>query len=224
MPEMRRARPKWVSWIPTAIVALLIAAVGVTSAVLINNGVGQPVGAPTEREATEDLLSVFSEEGIAYIETGRKARFNLAPGQPIDSATLELPDDGAVEVGPTPTELDITIKIYGGGAEPQGVTLAGQRFTVTTADGELSSVAIPQRESDGFRNMLAALEKRAPVFGWDAAARDDAIAAAQAAQAAGTGFEFDLGRGIRLGMGVEALVTCTDRAWCSLEYVITPER
>ena len=224
MSEPRRTRPAWVSWLPTAVIALLIVGVAVLSGVLISSGVGQPVGAPSRDEATEDYLSVFSDEGITFIESARLARFNLAPGEDIDSDTLQLPREGSVVVGPTPTELNIAVKVYGGGGEPGGVKLLAPQFTVETSDGELSRISIPQRDTDGFRAMLSTLEKRSKLFGWDAAARDSIIDTAEAAQASGSGFDFTLGRGTRLGFGVEAFVSCSDAAWCSLEYVVTPER
>lgn len=215
-------RPAWVGWIPAAVLLVLIAGVGVTVVLLFRGGIAEPAPAPTAGQVDERNWSVFTEEGVAYIDRTRVPRIDLS-NPPVQAGPLGLPADGTLTVGPLDNgdvQLDYRLILNGGGELPGGMSITATQFTLTTADGVLRSIVAPTREAFPFRSVLDDLASRADDFGWQV---DEAsiLATAGDATRAGTPFEFTVGPAERVGMGVAATVSC-EGGGCRVAYTVTP--
>ncbi len=218
-----RKRPAWISWVPAGILLVLIGGVGVTAAVLVNSGITGPAPRATEGQVTDLNWSVFTPEGLQYIDRSRLPRIDLADA-PIAAGPLGLPDDGSLTVGPLNTgdvELDYRLIFRGGGAYPGGGRLVVTQFTVTTAGGVIESIEAPLRDIRPFRATLDTLEAEAETYGWqvDTAAILEQV---EDATRAGVPYEFTLGPADRVGVPVAATASCDPTGYCSLTYEITP--
>ncbi len=218
-----RKRPAWMSWVPAATLLVLIGGVAVTSAVVVNSGVAGPAPPATEGQVNDLNWSVFTPEGIEYIDRSRLPRIDLADA-PIAAQPLGLPDDGSLTVGPLDTGdvgLDYSLIFTGGGEYPGGGRLVVTQFTITTADGVIESIEAPLRDIRPFRVTLDALKAEAETYGWqvDTAAIFEQV---EDATRAGVPYEFTLGPADRVGVPVAATASCDPTGYCSLAYEITP--
>lgn len=222
--DERRRRALIRTWLPTGIILAVIVGVVVTTAVLLGNGLGAPAPAPTVGQITEDRRSVFTQDGLDYIASTRVVRIDLSQ-PPVAAAPLGLPDAGDVVlpvIATGDTELDYTLKVYGGGDAPSGIALPVPTITVSTAGGAITAVQAPSRDVSPFRVLLSSLTARADEFGWPAGEQERVLAEVAADTASGSPFSFDLGPGDRLGLGVTVRVACDADGFCTPTWVLAP--
>jgi hypothetical protein len=216
---MARRRRAWLAWIPAGLLAIGIAAVVVTTAVVSQQAVPEP--RPTGDQVTDLNWSSFTEDGIRYMNETRLPRIDLADA-PVEAAPLGLPDAGSVTVGPIEqgdTRLDYRLIVRGGGEDPGGLQIVVSTFTVTTVGGVIASVEAPLRSPMTFREALNDVTSRADDFGWtvDTAAVFEQV---EAATRAGEPYSFTVGPADRIGVPVAVRADCDGT--CSLTYEITP--
>ena len=222
-PKRRRALLR--TWVPTGIIVVLIAAVGFTTASLLGGGLGAPPPAPTAGQVTEVNRSVFTADGLDYIASTRVVRIDLS-APPVEAAPLGLPADGETVlpiIATGDTELDYSLRVYGGGAEPGGISLAPPTITILTAAGAISGIEAPSREVSPFRTLLSDLTGRAALFGWPEGEQERVLAEVAAATTAGQPYSFTIGPGDRLGLGVAVRVDCEPDGFCSSTWLLTPK-
>ena len=218
---MSRQRKTWTDWIPATILAAAIIAIISAALILVSGGLGQPAPAPTAGQVTEKNLSIFTEDGLAYIDKTREVRFNLS-APPVDAAELGLDNDGSLTIGPHAATVDYYLFIYGG-AEGQG----GDKFTVSeltieTNAGAVASIRAPLSEVLNFHGTLNALLAKAELFGWDTSTEAAIIEMVGDASRDGVPYQFGFGPGTAIGVPVAATATCGTRGYCLIEYELTP--
>lgn len=222
--DARRRRRLLRTWLPTGIIVVVIAAIVVTTSVLLGNGLGAPPPAPTEGQVTEVNRSVFTEEGIEYLRSTRVVRIDLST-PPTEAAPLGLPADGEIVlsvIATGDTELDYSLRVYGGGAAPGGLSLVSPEITVRTASGAIASIEAPTRGVLTFRELLNQLTERAEEFGWPAGEQERVLAEVAAATSAGDPFSFEIGPGDRLGLEVSVQADCGPEGYCASTWLLGP--
>lgn len=221
-PKRRRALLR--TWIPTGIIVVVIAAVVITTASLLGGGLGAPPPAPTAGQVTEVNRSVFTDEGLDYIASTRVVRVDLSE-PPTQAAPLGLPADGETVlpiIATGDTELDYSLRVYGGGAEPGGISLSPPTITIRTADGAIAGIEAPSRDVVPFRALLSDLTGRAAQFGWPEGEQERVLAEVAAATGAAQPYSFTIGPGDRLGLGVAVRADCGAEGFCATTWLLTP--
>lgn len=221
-----RKRPRWLQWLPAALLLVIIVAVAVTTAVLLRGGLGQPAPAPTQGQVTELNWSVFTPEGVDYIARTRTVRIDLSSA-PVDSAALGIaPDDTLVleQVDTGDTVLHYDLIINGGGEGPGGARFIASQITIVTAGGVVESVSAQLSEVLNFRQTLAELQNNADVWGWDVSAVAAIFATAERATREGIGYKFAFGPADQAGVPMGATARCDTSGFCVVTYTATPAR
>lgn len=201
----------------------MIIGVGITAAVLLRSGIAEPAPQATGGQVTDLNWSIFTKEGLAYIDRSRQVRIDLSD-PPVEAEPLALPADGEITIGPKSSgdvELDYSLIVNGGGESPGGAKLVVTELTITTADGEITSIVGPNRSVLTFRFLLDQLTKRGEDFDWQID-RDAVFAQVEAATRAGAPYTLEFGPGDRLGVQIAATADCDTSGYCQLEYVVTP--
>ena len=222
--EMKRKRPWWLGWLPATILSVVIVGVIVTTSLLVGGGLGAPLPSPTSGQVTDKNWSIFTPEGLAYIDASRQVRIDFSRG-PVDAAALGLHPDGSITIGPKDNG-DVTLDydlIVNGGAQGQG----GDRFTVSqltieTAGGVISRVSAPLSEVLNFRNTVDKLTKKAELFGWDVSGIDAIFAQVEQATRDNVPYSFSFGPADAVGVPVAATASCETTGYCVVEYDATP--
>jgi hypothetical protein len=222
--EMKRKRPWWLGWLPATILSVLIVGTIITTTVLVSRGLGAPLGDPTNGQVTDKNWSIFTPEGLAYIDASRQVRIDFSRG-PVDAAALGLDPDDSITIGPKDNG-DVTLDYYlivNGGAPGQG----GDKFTVSqltieTAGGVISRVSAPLSEVLNFRQTLDKLTKKAQLFGWDVSGTDAIFAQVEQATRDGVAYSFTFGPADAVGVPVAATASCDPTGYCLVEYDVTP--
>lgn len=205
---------------------LLLVIIGgvITGSILfVRYGTWGPAPKPTEGQVTDLNWSIFTDEGLAYIDRSREVRIDFSDA-PVAAEPLGLPEEGELTIGPKSSgdvELDYGLIVSGGGEGPGGAKFIVTQLTITTADGVIESVRAPLREVVNFRETLAALQERAEVFGWHV---DTDIIFEQVEQAtkAGEPYTIQFGPGDRVGVPISATASCDPSGYCLVEYEVTP--
>jgi len=211
-------------WIPSVVLAIVVAGVIITSSVLLGSGLGKPVPSPTVGQVTDLNWSSFTPEGLDYISRVREVRIDLSDA-PVDAAVLGLPDDGTVELAPidnVDVVLDYSLILNGGGEYPGGDKFIVSSIEIETAGGVITHVRAPLSEQLNFRQTLAALEAKAELFGWDISGRDALFDRVGEATQAGEPYEFAFGPADRMGVPVTATASCDPTGYCVVEYDVAP--
>jgi hypothetical protein len=218
-----RQRPAWVGWIPAGILALAILGTGVTAAVLVGNGLGQPAPKPTSGQVTDLNWSSFTPEGLDYIASSQKIRIDLSR-PPAEAAPLGLSDTGVIVFDPVDqldTELYYDLIVNGAGEYPGGIRITAAHVEVETSGGVVVAVRGVLADAFSFRDALALLEKEAPVYGWTYD-RDAIFADVEDAVRADRDYEVAFEPASRVGVAVGATISCSIEGYCSVEYEMTP--
>lgn len=218
-----KKRPAWVGWIPAGILTVAIIGTGVTAAVLLGSGLGEPAPKPTSGQVTDLNWSAFTPEGLDYIASSQKIRIDLSR-PPANAAALGLAPDGVVAFDPIDqldTELYYDLIVNGGGEFPGGIRFTAEHVEVETADGVVTAVRGVVPDVLAFRDALAQLEGEAATYGW-VYDRDAIFDQVDAASKANEPFTIDFGPADRVGVSVAATVTCETNGYCTVEYEMTP--
>jgi hypothetical protein len=213
-------RPEWVRWIPAAILLLIILAV-VLFALIAGPRIAAGPGPAQEGQVTDLNWSVFTDDGLRFIESARTPRIDLS-SPPVDAVELGLPVDGSVTVGPHQTGLDYRLVLIAIDGEPNGALFTTPQFTVNSVGGRLESVRVEQRFADTFTQTFLAVSERAPDFGYTPPTSQQLAHAVTEARESGRPSIVRTDRGLDAGMGVVAETTCFGGGFCQLSFIVTP--
>lgn len=220
MSDLHPHRPEWVRWIPAGILGAIILGV-VLFALIGGPRLAAPPG-PAETDQVTDLnWSVFTAEGLQYIDAARTPRIDLSV-PPVDAAPLGLPAEGDVVVGPHPTGLDYRLVLIATADQPNGALFTTPRFTVSTRDGQLQSVRVEERGARDFRETYLLVADRSADYGYTPPTSMRLAEAISEARNTGVPVTVRSDRGTSTGMGITAEVTCFGAGFCSVSYVVTP--
>lgn len=218
---MATTRPRWLSWLPATILAVVIVAALVVGFVLVRGGLGSPAPKPTEGQVTDLNWSSFTEEGLAYIERSREIRIDLSD-KGAEAAGLGLPADGTITIGPNSENLNYTFIFKGGDVGLGGDKLVISTLDITTSGGEVSIVHANISDVVNFRNTLNRLTQESELYGWDTSIVDGIYDMVADATAAGEPYTFTFGPGDAVGTPVAATAQCDTSGFCLLSYDIGP--
>ena len=220
MSEIRTHRPAWVGWVPAGILSVILIGAGITSVVVIRQGLAEPPPPPDSTQVTGPELSLFTDEGLAYIERSRRIRFDLSD-PPVRAADLGLPANGVVEIRPTETALDYTVSIFGGGAEPGGLSIRAGELSIETDDGEIVAVRAPLSMGFTVSEAISKVRADAETYGWDVSGLDTVVDELGDATRSGGSYAFSVGPGQAVGVAVTANAACEARG-CAVQFDVTP--
>lgn len=224
MVRVGRKRPWWLSWIPATVLVVIIVGVAVTTSLLVGGGLGRPVAQPTDGQVTDKNWSIFTPEGLAYIDKSRNVRIDFSRG-PADAAALGLDPDGSLTIGPKDngdTALDYYLIVNGGGQGQGGDKFTVSQLTITTTGGFVSRVSAPLSEVLNFRNTLAKLEKKAALFGWDTSGEAAIYDKVEQASRDNVPYSFTFGPADAVGVPISATANCDTSGYCVVEYDVLP--
>ena len=213
-------RPEWVRWIPAVVLAVIIVVAVVFSLVGAPRLTAEP-GPGTTEQVTDLNWSVFTDEGVAYIDAARTPRIDLS-SPPVDAVSLGLPADGAFTVGPHPTDLDYRLVLIATDEQPNGALLVTPQFTVSTSGGRLQSVRVEERGAYDFRETYLLMAERSADLGYTTPPSTRLAAAVTEARESGEPAVVRSNRGLSTGMGVTAEATCFGAGFCQVSYIVTP--
>ena len=182
---------------------------------------------PAETDQVNDLnWSVFTDEGLAYIESSRTPRIDFrAP--PVNASSLGLPSEGSLTVGPHTTDLDYRLVLIAtdslsAGALPNGALFTTPLFTITTHDDRVQSVRIDERGAFDFRQTSLLLTESSANYGFTAPRSTNLAAAIGEARDSGEPVIVRSNRGLTTGMAVTAEAVCFAAGFCTVSYIVTP--
>lgn len=220
MIEEFTRRPPWVKWLPAMMLTAIMIGVAIFGIVAVPRLTAEP--GPGSTEQVNDLnWSIFTEEGLAYIEAARTPRIDLS-SPPINATSLGLPPDGSVTVGPHATDLDYRLVLIASDDEPNGALFTTPLFTVTTAGDRLQSVRIDERGARDFRETYLFLAERSVDYGFTAPSSGSLAAAISEARDTGEPVTVRSNRGLTTGMPITAEAVCFGAGFCAVSYVVTP--
>lgn len=213
-------RPEWVRWIPAAVLAVVI--VGAVLFALIGAPRLTAEPGPGQTNQVNDLnWSVFTEEGLEYIEAARTPRIDLS-SPPVVAVSLGLPADGSVTVGPHVTDLDYRLVLIATDDRPNGALFTTPQFTVSTSGGRLASVRVEERGALDFRDTYLLVAERSADYGYTAPPASRIAEAVTEARESGEPALVRSNRGLSTGMGVTAEIVCFGAGFCQVSYLVTP--
>jgi hypothetical protein len=218
--------PTWVKWVPAVLLAIIITIVVVFA---VNEGPRLAAGpGPAETNEVDDLnFSVFTDEGLGFIEAQRIPRIDLRK-PPVETEPLGLPADGEVVIGPHPQDLDYRLVLLASKGE-QGARFTTPGFVITTAEGAISQLRIQPTRGGGagafptFRDVEAFVNDSAERFGFAPIASGTLTELVVAAQETGEPQELTTETGITIGLPTRIDVVCLPDAFCQAEIVIDVE-
>lgn len=213
--------PAWVKWIPAVVLAIVITIV-IVFAATEGPRLAQGPG-PAETNEVDDLnFSVFTEEGLGYIDEQRIPRLDLRD-PPVETEPLGLPADGELVIGPHPQDLDYRLVILASGGDGGG-RFTTQSFTIATAGGEVRELRVqPPRDvaAAGFRDIEAYAIESAERFGYPPIAQGSLLELVLAAQESGELETTTTEQGDAIGLPTRLEISCGGDAFCFATIIMT---
>jgi hypothetical protein len=209
-----------VRWIPAGILGAIILAAALF-AIIGGPRLAAPPGPAATDQVTDLNWSVFTEEGLAYIDDARTPRIDLS-NPPIEAAPLGLPVTGDLTVGPHPTLLDYRLVLIASEDQANGALFVTPGFTLSTRDGRIVSLRIEERGGRDFRQTYLLVAERSADYGFTPPASSRLAAAISEARTAGSPVTVRSDRGTSAGMGIMAEITCFGAGVCTVSYIVTP--
>ncbi len=207
-------------WIPAGILGAIILAAALF-AIIGGPRLAAPPGPAATDQVTDLNWSVFTEEGLAYIDDARTPRIDLS-NPPIEAAPLGLPVTGDLTVGPHPTLLDYRLVLIASEDQANGALFVTPGFTLSTRDGRIVSLRIEERGGRDFRQTYLLVAERSADYGFTPPASSRLAAAISEARTAGSPVTVRSDRGTSAGMGIMAEITCFGAGVCTVSYIVTP--
>lgn len=207
-------------WIPAGILGAIILAAALF-AIIGGPRLAAPPGPAATDQVTDLNWSVFTEEGLAYIDDARTPRIDLS-NPPIEAAPLGLPVTGDLTVGPHPTLLDYRLVLIASEDQANGALFVTPGFTLSTRDGRIVSLRIEERGGRDFRQTYLLVAERSADYGFTPPASSRLAAAISEARTAGSPVTVRSDRGTSAGMGIMAEITCFGAGLCTVSYIVTP--
>jgi len=219
MTDLNPHRPEWVRWIPAVLLSVVILSAALF-AIVAGPRIAAGPGPAESGQVTELNWSVFTDDGLSFIENARTPRIDLS-SPPVDAAELGLPADGSLTVGPHETGLDYRLVLIATADQPNGALFTTPQFTLNSVNGALESIRIETRLANTFSQTYLAVSERAPDFGYTAPTTRQLAQAVTDARDSGEPTVVRSDRGLTAGVGVVAEVTCFGAGFCQLSYVVT---
>lgn len=224
MSDFAPHRPEWVRWLPAVILSILIVS-AVIVAVVWAPRLAEGPGPAQSGQVDDRNFSVFTEEGLEFIEAERVPRLDLTSA-PVEAAPLGLPDDGVLTVGPHPLDLDYGLVLLVTGEDTRGARFLSQEFTLVTEGGALTEIRIvPSRTIFGggpFREAAAYLQQQSARYGFVAPTQEQALELVVAAQESGVEEVIETEAGTEAGIPISATLACGGSGFCSVTFVAFP--
>lgn len=224
MSDFSPHRPEWVRWIPAVVLSILIVSAVIT-AVIYAPRLAEGPGPAQSGQVDDRNFSVFTEDGLEFIEAERVPRLDLT-STPVEAAPLGLADDGELTVGPHPLDLDYGLVLLVTGEDPQGARFLTQEFTLVTDDGALTEIRIvPSRTIFGggpFREAAAYLQQQGARYGFAAPTQEEALELVLAAQESGVEEAIETETGTEAGIPISARLACSGGGFCSVTFMAFP--
>jgi hypothetical protein len=215
--------PAWVRWIPAVVLSIIIVAAVIVAMTQGPRFAAGP-GPGASNEVDQLNFSVFTPEGLAYIDAERIPRVDLRRA-PVLAEPLGLPSDGETVIGPHPQDLDYRLILLtndgDGGAR---FTTAG--FSIVTASGAVREFRIqPGRDSAvaPFREVALYVGESAERFGFAPLESGTLLDLVLAAQSAGEPQTVSTATGTSIGVPARLDVTCEGDGYCTALIVVTLE-
>lgn len=218
--DLHPHRPEWVRWIPAAILGTIILA-AVLFAIIAGPRLAEPPGPAATDQVTDLNWSVFTPEGLAYIEAARTPRIDLS-APPVGAEPLGLAPEGELTIGPHPTGLDYRLVLIATDEQPNGALFTSPVFTIVTRDGLLTALRVDERGARDFRETYLLVAGRSAEYGFTAPTSARLAQAISEARDAGAPVTVRSTRGTSTGMGITAEVTCFGVGFCTVSYIVTP--
>lgn len=213
-------RPEWVKWMPAALLSAIMLGVVVFGIVGLPEVASGP--GPAETDQVNDLnWSVFTDDGLAYIESARTPRIDFSE-PPVNASSLGLPTEGSLTVGPHATDLDYRLVLIATDEQPNGALFTTPLFTITTSDDHIVSVRIDERGAGDFRETYQLLAERSVAYGYRPPSATSLAAAVSEARDSGEPVTVRSNRGLTTGMPITAEAVCFGGGFCAISYVVTP--
>lgn len=214
----------WLAWVPAVVLSLLILGAVLVALVYVPQFADGPP--PPEPGQVDDRnFSVFTEEGLEFIERERLPRINLAD-PPVEAAALGLPDDGTLTIGPHPQNLFYRLVLLVPGDEAQGVRFSTDVFTLVTEGGALTRIEVQPASFDawagGYREVQGFVAARGAQYGFDAPTQQDLLELVLDAQETGSDGVIVTEAGTSLGLPISAEIVCGASAVCFSTFIVTP--
>lgn len=177
--HQRIARRKaLLSWIPTAVLTVVIAGVIFGVFAVQNSWWVRTDTAPSADQQATDGTSMFGQGGVDYLTRSGTLRVSLRDtALPASDLALDAEGERRIE---TLVPVDAVL------LAPEGAF--GMRlidaFTITTREDRVVALTLEPDASGGWQRILATLTEMAPAWGWTSAqiaALDDALTAASRA-------------------------------------------
>lgn len=210
--ERTKRRRRLLSWLPAAVLAVVIVAVAAFTASLGANKVGTaPTAVPTD--ARSDLgASIYTEAGQSYIEATREIIVD-ARALPVNAEPLGLEPQQTFTLDPT-EDVYASLVVHG----PSGVlSFLGTSATVSSSGGVLTAVtSVDDSVALSFSQTRASFIERAADWG---VAPDGVEGFTEAAAAASDGpFTWTMHAPDAEGLALEMTVSCSASSRCVLDY------
>ncbi len=220
MTNLTPHRAEWVRWIPAGILSVIIVS-AVAFALIEGPRIAAGPAPATTDQVTDLNWSVFTDDGLAFIESARTPRIDFT-SPPIDAEEIGLPVDGSLTVGPHSTDLDYRLVLIAAADQPNGALFTTPQFTLNSVGGALTSIRIETRVANTFSQTFLAVSERVPDFGYTAPTTRQLAQAVSDSRDSGAPTVVRTNRGLTAGVGVVAEVTCFGAGFCQLSYLVTP--
>ncbi len=210
-------------WIPAVVLSLLIVAVVAFALIGAPRLAAGPGPAATD-EVDALNFSVFTDEGLAFVDEQRMPRLDLRE-PPVETAPLGLPADGELTIGPHPQGLDYRLVLLaedGAG----GARFTTTQFTIATEAGAVRELRIqPPREvaAGTFRDIEAFAVESAERFGYAPIASGTLLELVLAAQASGEIETLSTAAGMAIGLPAALEIGCGAEGLCEAAIVVAVE-
>lgn len=220
MTDLHPHRPEWVRWLPAALLSIIIAAVVITSLVISPRLLAGP--GPAESDQVDDLnWSLFTDEGLTFIEAARTPRIDLSD-PPIEASRIGLPSDGTLAVGPHVTDLDYRLVLIVREGATRGALFTTPQFSITSNDDVVTAIRVEERGAFDFRDAFVTVSARSADFGYTPPASARLAEAVSQSRESGEPVTVRSSRGTDAGIAVTAEVTCFGAGYCLVSYIVTP--
>lgn len=220
MSDLHPHRAEWLRWIPAALLSVIILG-AIAFALIAGPRIATGPGPADADQVTELNWSVFTDEGLAFIESARTPRIDFS-SPPIDAQDIGLAADGSLTVGPHTTNLDYRLVLIATADQPNGALFTTPQFTLNSVGGVLESIRVETRFSNTFSETFLAVSERAPDFGYTPPTTGQLAQAVSDARDSGEPVLVRTDRGLTAGVGVVAEATCFGAGFCQVSYLVTP--
>jgi hypothetical protein len=211
--EQLRRRKAIRSWIPAAVLLVLIVAALSVAVMTRTTDVGAAPTAPPPAAVTAEGTSLFTPAGLAYINDTRKVSID-ARQLPIEAAPLGLGGSGTLTIAPPTEGIYEYLTVLGAGG---GTRLVGTSIDMATEDGFVKAATITDSTRRlTYRETLALFRERAERFAIPAEQLDGFASAAADAGTDNSDYTYVIHSDNVLGVGLTVTAKCSSDSICQV--------